>query len=107
MRAQQVMVDANFIAKGLNVSGAPAITDSERNTFVSEAALTAGMVGTHKAADVPYLTMNDKVFAARHNLASLTPVAAEAEASPVEEEGEPEEESEYVFDTEDFVEKTE
>lgn len=91
MRALSAIVDANFIAKGLNVSGAPAITDSERNVFVSEASLIAGMVGTHKAADLPYLTMNDKVFAARYNLASLSPLSHEVE---IEEEPEPEPESE-------------
>lgn len=75
MRALSPLVDAGFVAKGLNVSGAPAITDSERNVFVSEVSLLAGMTGTHKVADLPHLTMNDKVFAARHNLASLTPLS--------------------------------
>jgi hypothetical protein len=55
---------ANPVIRG----GAALVDDATRAKFVSEASLTTAMAGIHKAADLPHLTLNDKVFAARIKL---------------------------------------
>lgn len=95
MKETAVTVDSNFVVKGLGLTGPAQPNDTNRAVFSSEATLNTAIAGVHKAADLPHLTMNDKVFAARYGIAALSP-------SPTvfgqEEEPEPEpqdEPSEY------------
>lgn len=65
---------ANPVIRG----GAALVDDATRAKFVSEASITTAMASIHKAADLPHLTLNDKVFAARIKLGQ--PVAPDPPA---------------------------
>lgn len=67
---------ANPVIRG----GAAAVDDATRAKFVSEASITTAMATIHKTADLPHLTLNDKVFAARIKLG--TPAAPDPAEEP-------------------------
>lgn len=74
MRALETIVTANFIVPRLNVTGVTQPTDGEKQAFASETTIDIVANPMHAAKDRPYLTMNDKVFAARYGIVNLTPV---------------------------------
>lgn len=75
-------VDSNFIVPGFGLTGPAQPVNLDRSKFVSESALDTAIGTIHKAADLPYLTMNDKVFAARYSVAVTIPRAEVEEVEP-------------------------
>ena len=74
MKEAQWTVDADFVVKGFGLTGVTQPNDANKAIFVSEASLDTAIATIHKAVDRPYLTLNDKVYAARHSLGVLTPL---------------------------------
>jgi hypothetical protein len=64
----------NFVVKNLNSAGATQPTDTDRAVFRSEATLDTAVATVHAAKDRPYLTQNDKVFAARYTIGVFNPL---------------------------------
>jgi len=87
---QPVLTDT-FIVKNHNTQGVTQVSDANRAVFASEVTLNTAIGATVAAKDLPYLTMNDKVFAARYTQGPvLTPldVLDEDETREVEEDEE-------------------
>jgi len=73
MKEAQWSVDPDFVVKGWGLAGVTQPTDANKAAFVSEASLDTAIGSIHKAADKPYLTLNDKVYAARFSIPAVTP----------------------------------
>jgi len=71
MYALQPALSESFIVKNHNVSGVTQVADAQRTPFVSEASLDTAIGATVAAKDKPYLTMNDKIFAARYAVSGV------------------------------------
>lgn len=82
MKESAWIVDSNFPVKGLGLAGVPQPTNLNRSVFVSESSLDTAIATIHKASDLPSLTLNDKVFAARYTIAGMTPLSTEEEPEP-------------------------